>query len=174
METLVERAFASEYEDVEYNIIHNNNEIEEEMPSLIHGWIQRRLMKILFRTILNGYEVLPPITFKVTEKGYAPDICVYPASELHLDLIDTNPTLNIAPILAIEIVSVSQGNIELIHKCIDMIKAGVETCWILEPATGIVVVCTEKGRTSLHMGEFLHHPLLSDPISLDEIFDLHS
>jgi Uma2 family endonuclease len=173
METLEKLIFADAH-DEEHGIFDNLSDEEKAMPSLIHGWIQKRLMNILDRVIQRGYAVLPPITFKVTEEGYTPDICVYHASELHLDLIDTNPTLNIAPILAIEIVSVSQGNIELIHKCIDMIKAGVETCWIFEPATGVVVVCTEKGRTSLHIGEFLHHPLLSDPICIDEIFDLHS
>ncbi|TAE26904.1 MAG: Uma2 family endonuclease [Candidatus Kapaibacterium sp.] len=171
METL-EKPIFTDAHDEEYGIFDTMSDEEKAMPSLIHGWIQKRLMNILDRVIQRGYAVLPPITFKVTEKGYAPDICVYAANELHLDVIDVNPTLNIAPILAVEIVSISQGMVEIIRKANEMMKAGVETCWVIEPAAGIVIVCTAKGRVSLHAGEFLHHPLLSDPISIDEIFDL--
>jgi Uma2 family endonuclease len=171
METL-EQIISADRSDDEYGIFDNLSKEEKAMPSLIHGWIQKRLLNILDRAIQRGYAVLPPITFKTTEKGYTPDICVYETHKLHLDFIDVNPTLNIAPILAIEIVSISQSNAELIHKCLEMLSAGVETCWILEPATSIVIVCTSEGRTILHRGEFLHHSLLSDPMSIDEIFDL--
>lgn len=170
METVLERVFVDKHEDSIYSSIPSNDE-EEKMPNVIHGWLQMKVMTMLVQRLPKEYGVYPPITFKTTERGYTPDVCVYSKNSLHFDLLDVNPNANIAPTLAVEIVSSSQNNVELILKAISMIQAGVETCWIVEPATGVVVVCTQDGRTTLHKGEFLHHPLLSDPISLDELFD---
>jgi Uma2 family endonuclease len=157
METLVERAFASE--------------CEEEF-SFSHAQLQKRMMQLLLRHIQNEYEVFLFVTFQTTPISYTPDICLYPKRTI--DLFDTSVAENSAPILAVEIVNHGQSSLELVHKAIAMIQAGVVTCLIVEPRANLVTVCTEKGRTSLHAGEFLHHPLFSDPISLDEVFDTNS
>lgn len=169
METLLERSFVDEYDDTTYNIVHVFDEEGKEMSSKIHGWLQRRFLTTLMRLIGKEYEVFPPITFKTTDKGYTPDVCVYP--RYPLNILNDAPAENTAPVLAVEIVSQSQNLGDLIRKSLAMIDAGVETCWVVEPTAAIVVVVTAQGRTSLHLGEFLHHPLLSDPISLDELFD---
>jgi Uma2 family endonuclease len=172
METLVERNFIDEHDDTEYDIIRLFDEEGKAMSSKIHGWLQRRFLTTLMRIVSKEYEVFPPVTFKTTDRGYTPDVCIF--LKQPLDVIEDVPAENTAPILAVEIVSRSQNVGELIRKANEMIKAGVETCWVVEPAAEVVVICTVQGRTVLHKGEFLHHPLLSDPISLDEVFDTNS
>jgi Uma2 family endonuclease len=171
METLQERIFADTHDD-DHSIFDNLNDEEKKIPSILHGWIQMNLTQILRARIAKEYVILPTVTFKTTERGYTPDLCVYRSTPALLDPLDLTPNANIPPLLAVEIVSSSQNNAELIFKSLAMLTAGVETCWIVEPPTGVVIICDKNGRTVLRQGDFLHHPLLSDPISLDEIFDL--
>lgn len=170
METLLEYSFVDELTDSEYDIVPMLDAEGNDMASKVHGRLQRRFLTTLMRLVSDDYEVFPPVTFKTTDKGYTPDVCVYPQQTL--DFLNDVPAEDTAPILAVEIVSQSQNLGALIRKAQEMIRAGVETCWVVEPTAEIVVTCNTQGRKSLHKGEFLHHPLLSDPISIDEIFDI--
>ncbi len=143
-------------------------EEDDEMPTLLHGWLQLRLLTIFARMLTPDCMAVPPVTFQGVERRFIPDVSVYrkqiptPISEQVAE--------EIPPLLAIEIISPGQTMIDMVLKCQAMIASGVQECWIVEPANETVTVCRAEHRFALHAGEMLTNDLLKEPLRVDDIF----
>jgi Uma2 family endonuclease len=82
---------------------------------------------------LKQYSVFTELSIEIEGKEYVPDISVYSKRKL-------NPSHDIIrmtemPLLAIEILSPTQIIQELIDKIEIYLNAGIQSCWLVTPAT---------------------------------------
>ncbi len=139
-------------------------------PSFNHSYLQARLVTAL--SITKKYTVLSELSLDIDGKEYRPDICLYPNRKANYwhDII----RMKEMPLLAIEILSMSQTIQELIDKFEVYFKAGITSCWLvmLIPSSITIFRNTDDIETAItfnNKGE-LFDPLLDIRISLDELF----
>lgn len=138
-------------------------------PSFNHSYLQARLVTAL--SITKKYTVLSELSLDIDGKEYRPDICLYPIREA--DYFRDIIRMKEMPLLAIEILSMSQTIQELIDKFEVYFKAGIKSCWLVAPIPSSITIFKDtdniKTALSFNKGE-LFDPLLDIKISLDELF----
>lgn len=121
-ETVVEREL-SQYE-LERN---------KPMPSKNHSIVQGNLtteINILYR---KQFTLMPEIEITMPSKpNCVPDIAIYP--KLKFNFLDDELTMTEMPLTAIEIVSPSQSDNDIIKKINRYFDAGVQSCWFVMPS----------------------------------------
>lgn len=144
--------------------------MEENMsPSFNHSYLQARLVAELFAT--KKYTVLSELSLDIDGKEYRPDICLYPIrkADYFRDII----RMKEMPLLAVEILSMSQTPQELIDKFDIYFKAGIKSCWLVMPIPSSITIFKNtndiKAALTFNKGE-LFDPQLDIRISLDELF----
>lgn len=158
-----------EYEDDV--LVHNYDtsiEEDDEMPTRMHSWLQRRFIELFVRYLVSGTEAFPPVTFKGLAQRYTPDISIYPT--ISTSHFAESATEELPPLWAIEIISPGQTIRDMVKKCEGMIASGVEECWIVEPANESITVCTKERRFVRHEGEVLTNRFLREPLKVEAIF----
>ena len=161
-----------ELEELDY-IVHEAEEEDDEMPNYTHGELQTELLWLL-RSILNSsYKALSPITFQGLYRKFTPDVVVYPKRTTPRDKTSREYRVEqTAPLLAVEIISPDQTMFDMILKCSEMLASGVEECWIVEPSNETITVCRKDTQFVRHRGEALEYRLCTQPLTVDEIFDV--
>lgn len=136
----------------------------DDMPSLNHSYICAQIMKQL----LQNYEIqpLPELTLDI-DKGLTPDISVFPKAQVQPNFFEDVLKLQQLPLLAIEVVSSSQSVQEILSKATLLLKAGIETVWVVEPYGRSIFVLTDKTKKLFH-----EEPVESSGIKVDfaEVF----
>ncbi|MDM8518830.1 Uma2 family endonuclease [Anaerolineales bacterium HSG6] len=126
------------------------------MPSLVHSFIQAKLIAILIQ--LSLYNVHSELTININGKDYTPDIVLYPLQKI--DLLDDVIKMSDLPLLAIEILSPTQGTMEITDKFKLYFEAGIQSCWLVQPALQSILVCSSfHNRTTFSHGEFVDETL---------------
>jgi Uma2 family endonuclease len=74
-----------------------------------------------------------------------PDRCLYPKGVLAEDWLSDEDEVTIPPVLVIEILSPKQNLQPLVDKIREFGRRGVESCWLVEPATRVVSVFPASG-----------------------------
>ena len=127
-ETVVEREI-SQYE-LERN---------KPMPSLNHSIVQSNLIFELKTHYKKTFSFLSEIDIVMPERPFAvPDIAIYP--KLEMDSFDDKIAMTEMPITAIEILSSTQTEKELVNKSMRYFAAGVKSCWIILPIFKVIIV----------------------------------
>jgi Uma2 family endonuclease len=150
---------------LEYEIERN-----KPMPSKNHGYLQTRLIAELDHSYRKQFTFLSEIEIKMPEKpDCVPDIAIYP--KLKIDFLDDELFMTEMPLTAIEIVSPSQTDTELLKKINRYFKAGVKSCWLVMPGFQAISVYSAIGVYRF----FTSTETLSDTIThielpLSEIF----
>jgi Uma2 family endonuclease len=160
VETVTENRELSEYE-IERN---------KPMPSKNHSIVQKNLLvSIDFRNRKN-YTVMSEIDIIMPEKpDTVPDVAIYP--KLKIDFFDDQIGMTEMPLTAIEIISPSQSDTELIKKINRYFKAGVKSCWLVNPAFQAIYVYSEIGKYQFfNSGMTLLDPATGIELPLSEIF----
>ncbi len=161
-----------EYDDdvleLEHEISLAEEEEDDEMPTRMHGWLQRRLIKIFTAHLAENLEIFPPVTFKGITQRYTPDVSIYPV--IPPILFAETFADELPPLIAIEIISPGQTIGAMVKKCQGMLESGVEECWIVEPANESITVCTKERRFVRHEGEVLTNRFLREPLKVEDIF----
>jgi Uma2 family endonuclease len=102
------------------------------MPSKNHSIVQGNLtteINILYR---KQFTLMPEIEISMPEKpNCVPDIAIYP--KLKFDFLDDELTMTEMPLTAIEIVSPSQSDNDILKKINRYFNAGVKSCWFVMP-----------------------------------------
>ncbi|MCP4110139.1 MAG: Uma2 family endonuclease [Desulfobacteraceae bacterium] len=115
----------------------NTYQAEENMsPSLNHGYFQLSIGAAL--RDLGKFLVVTAVTIEINGKPYIPDILVYskrPVNRKH-DIIQMTEL----PMLAIEILSPTQGTKDILDKFEVYFAGGIRSCWLVEPVMGVVAV----------------------------------
>jgi Uma2 family endonuclease len=143
---------------------------EDFMPSLNHGYVQGKLYSALDK--LGKYLVVPNLSLQLDDKPYIPDLCLYEPQEinpLHDQIKMTTP-----PLLAIEILSPTQGTLEILDKFELLFKAGAKSCWLVEPVASVVMVFNSPNQSQTFATGEVVDEVLGIRLSLGEFFTWRS
>jgi Uma2 family endonuclease len=141
-------------------------EIETMSPSFNHGYFQLSLGTALRN--LGKYVVVTAVTIDIDGKPYIPDVLVYPkrkVSRKH-DIIQMTEM----PLLAVEILSPTQGTKEILDKFEAYFAAGVRSCWLVEPVMGVVSVHSSLENAQTFSSGDVVDDVLDIRLPLAEIF----
>ncbi len=132
------------------SIQHSQTQIPEQgeaMPSFNHSYVCTQILRHLFQQ--SDVFPMPELTLDIGN-GLTPDISVYPSERIHPNLFRDIPRFPEMPVLAIEVVSANQNIQDLLEKATQLVQAGVQSVWTVEPFTRTVFVTTEQGDTLVH------------------------
>ena len=135
-------------------------------PSVNHSYVQIALGAVLFNT--KQYSVYSELSIEIEGKEYQPDICVYPQKKL-VPLHDIIKMTEL-PLLAIEVLSPSQVIQELTSKIEVYLNAGIQSCWLVIPATCTVAVYNDLERVNSYSRDKVIDDKLNISLPLNEIF----
>lgn len=115
-------------------------------PSYHHAYIAGNLITEFNN--LKKYSVFSELTLDIEGKDHIPDISLYPKRKISYisgDII----RMSEMPLLAVEILSPTQGYQEALDKFKIYFGAGVKSCWLVVPISRSVIVYseTDKART---------------------------
>lgn len=120
-----------------------NEEIEEEMPSLNHSIICADIAEQIYEN--KKVKALPELTLDIG-KGITPDLCIYERDKIKADFWKDITRYSQMPVLAIEVISSSQNIQDLLEKAELLIKNGVKAVWTVEPYTRSVFVIDNNSK----------------------------
>jgi Uma2 family endonuclease len=136
-------------------------------PSYHHAYLSSNLIAVLHR--LKNYSVFSELTIQIEGKDYVPDVCLYPKKPINFASSDIIKMTEL-PLLAIEVLSPTQGTQEVIDKFKIYFAAGIKSCWlIIPPAQTIVVYNTEENAKTFNRGHLIDEKM-SIRVSLKAIF----
>ena len=160
MEAVIEIAELSDYE----------RERGKPMPSLNHSILQGNLVFTLKLNYRKQFTFLPEINLIMPHRPNAvPDIAIYP--KLAIDFLHDQTAMTQFPITAIEIVSSSQSNDDILDKFERYFLAGVQSCWLVMPSMKAIAVYSGIGRyTFFTDADTLTDSATSIELPLAEVF----
>ncbi|RKZ62292.1 MAG: hypothetical protein DRR08_06500 [Candidatus Parabeggiatoa sp. nov. 2] len=129
------------------------------LHSYNQGYIQGNLLVALRQQ--TKYSVIPTVTIDIKGTDYIPDISIYPQREKGL-LAEDLIKMTEMPLVAIEVLSPTQGTQEILKKFKTFFEAGIQSCWLIEPVAKAVIVSDFKNRLTFNSNEVI-----------DEVADIH-
>jgi Uma2 family endonuclease len=151
--------------DVEYDY-----EIErgKPMPSKNHALVQTNLVAYLVNKYEEKFASVTELSLELSEGNATPDVCIFESMDtdwLHDEIRITTP-----PITAIEIVSPSQGNADMIEKLDLYFGSGVKSYWLVIPTFKEVHVFSADYQRVTFLEGIVKDPITEIEIPLDKIF----
>ena len=114
------------------------------MPSRNHARVSHNLSVLLDR-FRDRYTVFQQLSLNLDGWQTIPDISLYKTDTLPSDWLSDEDEVAIPPALVIEILSPKQNLQPLIDKIRVYAQHGVKSCWLVQPATGLVSVFPSSG-----------------------------
>jgi Uma2 family endonuclease len=153
-------------------VVRELSEYEQErnkpMPSKNHAILQNRLNFELTLHYDEKYSVLSEVKLNTPPIDMVPDVAIYPL--MPFDSLDDETKMIEMPLCAIEIISASQNDQELIDKIKRYFDHGVKSCWLVQPIFQIITVFSDKSTLKTFLDGELHDPVLDIKIDLKRIF----
>lgn len=98
-----------------------------------------------------------------------PDIAIYP--KLKIDFLEDVLGMTDMPLTAIEIVSSSQSDYEIVREINRYFQAGVQSCWLVNPPLQAISVYSEIGQYTFFKADTtLTDPVTGIELPLSEVF----
>ncbi len=139
------------------------------MPSLVHSIVQSNLVRGLGNRYEEKYRFLSELSLELEGWKSVPDIAIYTMFEWdfrHDEIRKTEP-----PLGAIEILSATQGILELSDKANQYFEYGVKSCWIIIPQFKTVYVFSSADHYDTFVGDdLLKDTVLGVELPLGEVF----
>ena len=138
------------------------------LPSLNHGYLQAALTHVFFPH--REYTVASELTLQLGDFRVTPDLCVFRKRKITF----THDTTRVTepPLLAVEIVSPSQSTQDVADKIHDMLDAGVESCWLVQPAMQTITVYTDGSKPRTFDRGTLSDPATDIEVDVDDLFSV--
>ncbi len=137
------------------------------MPSRNHAVIQMRLCLEFSKH--GEFDLLPEVTLElVPGRWLVPDISVCP--RVALNLRRDTVRLTEPPLLAVEIVSSSQGLEEILEKVEFYLAQGVKSVWMITPPLREVTVFLPDGSQQSHHAGEVRDPATGLTADLETVF----
>ncbi len=147
-------------------------EIERNKPmtSKNHSIVQGNLITALNIRYRKTHSFFSELDIVMPEKpNCVPDIAIYP--KLKIDFLDDVIGMTDMPLTAIEIVSSSQSDYEIVRKINRYFQAGVKSCWLVNPPLQAISVYSEIGKyTFFNTDMMLTDPVTGIELPLAEVF----
>jgi Uma2 family endonuclease len=139
MELLIESVVA-ERELSAYEIERN-----KPMPSKNHGIIQSNIIFELKTLYKQRFTLISEVEIQMPERpNCVPDISIYP--KMTVNFWDDELVMTEMPLVAIEIVSPTQSDNDIIKKINRYFEAGVQSCWLVMPSFQAISVYSGIGK----------------------------
>lgn len=114
------------------------------MPTLNHAVSQANLIFALKLKYRQNYLIVSEINLTMPERPDAvPDIAIFP--KLEVNFLEDITSMTKMPLTAIEIVSPSQSDAEIIAKFKRYFDAGIRSCWLVMPSFQAISVYSAFG-----------------------------
>jgi Uma2 family endonuclease len=136
-------------------------------PSKNHSFVHTMLIGELLS--LKQYSVFTELSIEIEGKEYVPDISVY-SKPNEIDFVHDIIRVKEMPLLAVEVQSPSQGIQELIDKIEIYLNAGIQSCWLVTPATRSIAVFNEIKKKPVIFNDKVIDEKLNISLPLDDIF----
>ncbi|PEN08488.1 hypothetical protein CRI93_05105 [Longimonas halophila] len=137
------------------------------LPSLNHGHLQF-LLSLAFGPHRDEYTVASELTLQLGDVRLTPDLCVF--RKRKITFAHDTTRVSEPPLLAVEIVSPSQSTQDVADKIHDMLDAGVESCWLVQPAMQTITVYTDSAKPRTLDRGTLTDPATDIEVDVDELF----
>lgn len=141
---------------------------DKPLPSLNHGQLQFLLSGALL-PYRNDFTIASELTLELGDLRVTPDLCVYP--KLDIDYQRDVIRMTDPPLLAIEILSPTQSQQEVVNRIHGMLDAGVESCWLVQPATESITIFTGDEKPATVSTDMLRDPATDIEVDLTDIFE---
>ena len=136
-------------------------------PSINHAYVQAKLISALIQ--LGKYTVYSELSLDIEGKEYVPDIVLY--KDRKPDYQHDETKVSEIPLLAIEILSPTQGIQEIINKFEIYFQAGAKSCWLVQPFPRSVAVLSPKLEETIYSGDEVIDSILNIKIPFNTIFE---
>lgn len=138
------------------------------LPSRNHGYIQATITGAILE-YRDSYTPFGELTLQLGDLRVTPDVCVYP--KMSLNFQEDEARMTEPPLLAVEIVSPTQSTQDVVDKINDMLDAGVESCWLVQPAMETVTIYTADAKPHTVSEGTVEDPATDIAVEISAIFD---
>jgi Uma2 family endonuclease len=139
------------------------------MPSKNHAIVQSNIGFEVQLKYRETYRVMSEVKLNIpNDKDVVPDIAIYP--RFAFDPLHDEVKMTEMPLCAVEILSPSQTNEELIEKVEKYFSVGVKSCWLVIPTFQIVSVFSDASTQRTFFKGELYDEVLDIRIDLDKVF----
>ncbi|HMO41333.1 MAG TPA: Uma2 family endonuclease [Saprospiraceae bacterium] len=139
------------------------------MPSLAHAIVQSNLVRHLGNRYEANYRFLSELSLELEGWKSVPDIAIFNTFDMdfrHDEVRSTQPPLGV-----IEILSATQGIMELSDKANQYFANGVRSCWVVIPPFKTVYVFSAADQYATFTAEdMLKDTVLGIELPLSEVF----
>jgi Uma2 family endonuclease len=139
------------------------------MPSKNHGLIQSSLIFILSLNFRKDFSFPTELTIQLDGKDYVPDICIYPKMQFNGRQDEIRMTD--LPLTAIEIISPTQGQEDIMKKFEAYFSNGIKSCWFVQTFNDSISVFLPDNQVLVFHNEILTDPTNQIAIDLKEVFE---
>jgi Uma2 family endonuclease len=134
------------------------------MPSKNHGYLQGRILSEIDHNYRKQFTLISEVEIQMPERpNCVPDVAIYPKMEINF--WDDELVMTEMPLVAIEIISPTQPDTDLIKKINRYFEAGVRSCWLVMPSFQAISVYSGIGKYSFFSSEMI----LKDEIAKIEL-----
>lgn len=137
-------------------------------PSYHHAYLSSNLIAALHQ--IKTYSVFSELTLQIEGKDYIPDVCLYLKKPMNFAGGDILRMTEL-PLLAIEVLSPTQGTQEIIDKFKIYFAAGIKSCWLIIPPAQTVVVYASAAQAKTFSSGELIDDVMSIQLPLKDIFE---
>ncbi|MFT5469371.1 MAG: Uma2 family endonuclease [Verrucomicrobiales bacterium] len=137
------------------------------MPGWNHSRSQTGLI-LEFSSVREKYDIASELTLELGGKFYTPDISIY--AKRPTDWQHEIVRMTEAPLIAIEILSSSQGFNSISPKIDAYFEHGVQTAWVVHPEIQTVTIFTSPNEKKVHTGGIVTDPKTEISADLSRVF----
>lgn len=137
------------------------------MPSKNHALVQSILIALFMKYAVH-YSVLSELSLELDGEPTVPDISVY--AKLITDWVHDEIRMTVPPLLVVEILSPTQGMLELVEKMEKYFAAGVQSCWLVQPTVKTIVLFTPAMEPQVYSTGDVIDPVTGITVNIEEIF----
>lgn len=139
------------------------------MPSRNHARAAHNLSALLDK-FKDRYTICQQLALKLDGWQTIPDLCLYARGSLSSDWLADEDEVTIPPVLVIEVLSPKQNLQPLVDKIREYLRHGVQSCWLVEPATRVVSVFPALGGSRAFTEGSLQDEAIGVEIPVNQIF----
>ena len=139
------------------------------MPSRNHSRVAHNLSVLLDR-FKDRFSIHQQLTLNLDGWPSISDLCLYHRGSLSSDWLSDEDEVTVPPALVIEILSPKQNLQPLVDKIREYGRHGVNSCWLVEPATRVVSVFPVLGGSRAFAEGTLRDEATGIEIPISQIF----
>jgi Uma2 family endonuclease len=152
---------ANQYIELEFEPDRENPEARK-VSSLNHSLVQSRLVKAIDE---QQFTIATELSLDISKNDFSktlkakeelkPDICLYSAADEEIDFLDSSEQDDLLkvskmPLVAIEILSPTQGNREILANIRAYFALGIKSCWLVDPGVKTITVYTSPNHSKTY------------------------